>query len=111
MTRGALSVRDERVDDFNRLCRVARLLSPTLQALPEPPALYDATLLSAKPDLWAIGGYELVDTNGIMCAHAQTWYLIPVEVHDREQADALRHHELASQAERPEIKGRHRSWK
>lgn len=111
MARGALSLRDERVDEFNRLCRVARLLSPTLQVLPEPPALYDATLLSAKPDLWALGGYELVETNGITCGHAQTWYLIPADVHEREEADARRHNELASQAESREISGRTRSWK
>lgn len=93
--RGALLIRDERVEDFNRLCRVARLVAPNLQVLPEMPALHDATLLSAKPDFWAIGGYELVDTNGIMCAHAQVWYLIPGDVHDLEQMESRRRNELA----------------
>lgn len=110
--RGELSVRDERVDEFNRLCRVARLLGPEHQQLADPPALLDAALLFAKPDLWSIGGYELVDTNGIMCAHAQTWYLIPAEVYDLEQAEARAHHERAMAATpTPEVKGRQRVWK
>src|SRR4051812_26236694 len=105
IARGALSLRDERVDEFNRLCRVAKLLGPELQVLPDPPALYDATLLSAKPDLWSIGGHELVDTNGIVCAHAQTWYLIPADVFDEEEAAARRHNELRSQTAPSEIGG------
>jgi len=86
--RGALLVRDARVEDFNRLCRVATLTAEGHQPLPDPPPLYDATLLTAKPDLWAISGYELVETNGIMCAHAQVWYLIPGDVFDLERREA-----------------------
>jgi hypothetical protein len=104
--RGSLQLRDERVEDFNRLCRVARLVDNSNQVLSDPPPLYDATLLSAKSDLWAIGGYELVDTNGIMCAHAQLWYLIPGDMFDLEAQETAIKARFATQRTLTEPKSR-----
>lgn len=89
--RGSLSVQERHLDEMRRTCRVATLCDAAGRPLSDPPPLYDATLIFAKSDL---AGFEFVDTNGIMCGHAQTWWLIPAPVYDLERAEAARRLEL-----------------
>jgi len=62
--------------ELARVVRCARLLSAHSTEL--LPALFDATVVAAKPDLWSVTGFERIATDaGGAKAFAQSWLMLP----------------------------------
>lgn len=75
---GVLVLREERVEDLMRLCRVAVLRDPVTQKqIEEVPPLYDATLIAAEGASMTITGFERIWDAGRTIDYAQTWLIEP----------------------------------
>lgn len=63
--------------ELSRTVRQARLLDAGGREL--LPSLVDATVLSAKPDLWTLTGFERLENElaGITRVFAQSWLMAP----------------------------------
>lgn len=74
---GAFYLDEVRDTELFRTVRRARLVDPGGDAL--LPLLFDATVISAKPDLWTLTGFERVTGEGGQTrAFAQSWLMSPV---------------------------------
>jgi hypothetical protein len=99
--RGSLVVKEMRSKELRRTTRVAKLVGEDAVDLPGTPHLYDVLLVHAKTDLWTLSGIEIVDTDGELGVHSQTWLMVPADVADLEAAETALRRDLASL--RPEI--------
>lgn len=87
--RGVLYLREEHVNDLNRLCRVAKLVSPTTRIpLDAVRPLYDAMIIAAEADRLTLTGFERVWWSGRWLDFAQTWLIDVVEVRAPDRLDA-----------------------
>ena len=64
---GELYVDERRDADLNRTVRVARFTEPTFPDRDLMPPLHDVQLVTAKPDLFTLTGYEVSTSNGGRC--------------------------------------------
>jgi hypothetical protein len=76
---GELYVDERRDGDLNRTVRVARFTEPTNPNADLMPPLHDVQLVTAKPDLFTLTGYEVSTSNGGKPVHyRQSWVLVPI---------------------------------
>lgn len=87
--RGRLYVEFEHDDELMRPIKVARVRRAA-GGEPLLPPLYDAELVSCKPDWWTMTGYERCEgPTDKPVRYQQSWLLIPAEYGDRERAHGL----------------------
>jgi hypothetical protein len=103
---GELYVDERRDGDLNRTVRVARFTEPMQPARDLMPPLHDVKLVTAKPDLFTLTGYEVSTSNGGKPVHyRQSWVLRPVTDAELQGRDASRERERARMAEFMRVHG------
>ena len=85
---------------MNRTVRVARFTEPTHPNADLMPPLHDVQLVTAKPDLLTLTGYEVSASNGGKPVHyRQSWVLRPVTDAELQGREAFQERERARMTE------------
>lgn len=101
VVRGHLCVSERHDAELNRITRVATIEQGDPHKVLLGPML-DAALVSARPDLWTMTGWERVadDKASHSRACVQSWILIPADAAEQERARSALSAQLGNQEHR-----------